>query len=102
MKRYGKGNNVSHPREVTEIVHKFNEGIRGGRGLSAAEDQEFTMFRGLRRRKSEVRQRLDLMVRIRGFDLNNFFTEVPRGPFQGDLRAVRAKINGEGKGWKFF
>ena len=41
-------------------------------------------------------------IRIRTFDVSNFFTQVPRARFLADVRRTLEKIEGERQGHKFF
>lgn len=82
-KRYGRGFAVTSPREVTERVHTFNGGSRGDEEEEEKEDE------------SE-------WIRIRTYDLKDFFTRVNRLTFMNDLTEIRQEIRAEKRKFKYF
>lgn len=80
-KRYGRGFAVTSPREVTERVHSFNKGSRG---------------------EEENKEEEDAWVRIRTYDLKDFFTRVNRLTFMNDLKNLRERIREENRRFKYF
>jgi hypothetical protein len=58
------GDGISHPRAVTEAVHLYN----------------------MNKKMKEKRTGIPTSIRIRSFDLKEFFTNVPREKFVEALR----------------
>lgn len=75
-RRCGGGLTCTHPRQVVGKVHTLNKGERS----------------------HEEKMESDEKLRIRAWDISNFFTKVPRIPFLADVRKmIAATKNEDGK-----
>ena len=83
MKRHGPGNNCSNPRQVTELVHAYNKGSRDG------DDEKQEGIAGER-------------LRIFTYDLQDFFTKVPREAFLKMLQESREEVRKENRKLNYF
>ena len=83
MKRYAPGHSCTNPRQVGEVVHKCNKGCRDD---DVEKDESIA----------------DKQMQVFTYDLQDFFTKVPREPFIAMLKKAREKVREEDPNYNYF